>query len=62
MEGREISQEFAEQSIMPEIHSFEDLTNNRGLSKEAAMKSIEDDQSILDLWSAANNPESLKGH
>ncbi len=62
MEGREISQgqEHMEMGVRPEVHSMEALTQ-KGLSADVAAQFIERDQSILDLWEAANDPESL-GH
>ncbi len=58
MEGREISQEFAEQKMQPEIHSFEQLVS-KGLSADYATDVVNRDKSIVDLWDEAQ--EGLKG-
>lgn len=60
MEGRDIGlgQEYWDINARPEIHSLDELME-RGLSSEVATDFVERDRSVLELWEAANNPESL---
>jgi hypothetical protein len=60
MEGREISQEMAEQRVEPNVRSLESLTA-QGLSQENAMHFVEKDKSIVDLWEQVKNTENT-GH